>query len=50
MSEHEIALAEGDDAEQRGDLQAASAAYRRLSSFEAPGPATQGLFRLGRLA
>ena len=50
MSEHEIALAEGDDAEHRGDLQAASVAYRRLSSFEAPGPATQGLFRLGRIA
>ena len=50
MSEYEIALAEGDDAEQRGDLQAALAAYRRLSSFEAPGPATQGLFRLGRIA
>jgi tetratricopeptide (TPR) repeat protein len=50
MSEHEIALAEGDDAEQRGDLQAASAAYRRLSSSEVGGPATQGLFRLGRIA
>ncbi len=50
MSENEIALAEGDEAEQRGDLQAASAAYRRLSSTEAPGPATHGLFRLGRIA
>ncbi len=50
MSEYEIALAEGDDAEKRGDLQAASAAYRRLSSSEVAGPATQGLFRLGRIA
>ncbi|HEY8793796.1 MAG TPA: tetratricopeptide repeat protein [Gemmatimonadaceae bacterium] len=50
MSEHEIALAEGDEAEQRGDLQAASVAYRRLSSSEVAGPATQGLFRLGRIA
>jgi tetratricopeptide (TPR) repeat protein len=50
MSEHEIALAEGDDAEQRGDLQAASTAYRRLSSSEEASPATQGLFRLGRIA
>ena len=50
MSEHELALAEGDEAEQRGDLQAASAAYRRLSTSEAAGPAAQGLFRLGRVA
>jgi tetratricopeptide (TPR) repeat protein len=50
MSEHEIALAEGDEAEQKGDLQTASAAYRRLSTSDVAGPAAQGLFRLGRVA
>lgn len=50
MTEHETALAEGTDAEQRGDLQAASAAYRRLSASEVAGPASHGLFRLGRIA
>jgi tetratricopeptide (TPR) repeat protein len=50
MMEHEVALAEGDGAEQRGDLAAAITAYRRLSSSELPAPAAQGLFRLGRVA
>jgi tetratricopeptide (TPR) repeat protein len=50
MSEHGSALAEGDEAEQRGDLSAASTAYRRLSTSEVPVAAAQGLFRLGRVA
>ena len=50
MSEHGLALAEGDEAEQRGDRSAASTAYRRLSTSEVPVAAAQGLFRLGRVA
>jgi len=50
MTDHVIALAEGDEAERRGDLPAAIAAYRRLSASEVAAPAVQGLFRLGRVA
>jgi len=50
MTEHEIALAEGDGAEQRNDMAAAITAYRRLSTSEVPVAAAQGLFRLGRVA
>jgi len=50
MTEHEISLAEGDAAEQHGDLAAAIAAYRRLSACDVPAAAAQGLFRLGRVA
>jgi len=50
MTDHVIALAEGDEAEKRGDLSAAVTAYRRLSSSEVAIPAAQGLFRLGRVA
>ena len=50
MTDHETALAEGEDAEQRGDLGAAITAYRRLSSSEVALSAAQGLFRLGRVA
>ncbi|MBK5187768.1 MAG: tetratricopeptide repeat protein, partial [Gemmatimonadaceae bacterium] len=42
--------AEGDEAEQRGDLPAAMTAYRRLSASDVAAPAAQGLFRLGRVA
>lgn len=50
MSDHVTALADGDEAEKRGDLSAAITAYRRLSASELPAPAAQGLFRLGRVA
>ncbi len=50
MTDHEVALAEGEEAEKRGDLAAAITAYRRLSSSEIPLSAAQGLFRLGRVA
>jgi tetratricopeptide (TPR) repeat protein len=50
MTDHETALADGDEAEKRGDLPGAIAAYRRLSSSELPVSAAQGLFRLGRVA
>ncbi|MEP7067200.1 MAG: tetratricopeptide repeat protein [Gemmatimonadota bacterium] len=50
MSDHEMALAEGDEAEKRGDLSAAVTAYRRLSTSELPAAVAQGLFRQGRVA
>ena len=49
-NESETLLAEGDEAEQRGDLAAATTAYRRLSSSADPCAVAQGLFRLGRVA
>jgi tetratricopeptide (TPR) repeat protein len=50
MTDHEMALADGDEAEKRGDLAGAITAYRRLSACEVAAPAAQGLFRLGRVA
>ncbi|HSU92846.1 MAG TPA: tetratricopeptide repeat protein, partial [Gemmatimonadaceae bacterium] len=50
MTDHVSALAEGEEAEKRGDLPAAITAYRRLSASEVAAAAAQGLFRLGRVA
>lgn len=50
MTDALLAIAEGEDAERRGDFAAATTAYRRLSGTDDPLENAQGLFRLGRVA
>ena len=45
MSDHQLSLAEGDEAEKRRDFATAITASRRRSTAEFPAPAATRLFR-----